>query len=122
MLVRYVDQVLEGLSTGLFTYLAHPDLLQWRGSEEPYRREMRRLCQGVKEMDLSLEINLLGLYEGRHYPNDTFWQIAGETGNRVILGCDAHVPEGLCVPEAEAEARELAARYGIKLLNTVELR
>lgn len=121
VLVRYVDQVLEGLSTGLFTYLAHPDLLQWRGSEEIYRREMRRLCQGVHKLDLPLEINLLGLYEGRHYPNDTFWQIAGETGNRVILGCDAHVPQGLNLPETEAEARELAGHYGLILQDTVEL-
>ena len=31
MMMRYVDQVIEGLETGCFTYLAHPDLmLLWR--------------------------------------------------------------------------------------------
>ena len=65
--------------------------------------------------------HMLGLYEGRHYPNDAFWRIAGETGNRVILGCDAHVPQGLNIPETETEARELASHYGLILQDTIDL-
>ena len=121
VLVQYVSQVLEGLSTGKFTYLAHPDLLHWVGEPEAYRREMTRLCRGVKDLNLPLEINLLGLVEGRHYPTETFWQIAGETGNAVILGCDAHEPEGQNRPEAAAAGRALAQRYGLQILDTVPL-
>ena len=122
VLVRYVSQVLEGLSTGRFTYLAHPDLLNWHGDGAVYEREMERLCRGVKAMEIPLEINLLGLYEGRHYPVRQFWQIAARVGNRVILGCDAHQPEAMNRPDVEAEARRFAADLGIALLNTVELR
>lgn len=122
VLMQYVSQVLEGLSTGKFTYLAHPDLLNWRGAEEVYRRETTRLCRGVKALGLPLEINLLGLYEGRHYPNGTFWQIAGEVGNTAILGCDAHQPWALNRPDIEEAGRELAAEYGIPLVDTVNLR
>ena len=121
VLVQYVSQVLEGLATGVFTYLAHPDLLHWIGDEEPYRREMTRLCRGVKELGYPLELNLLGLGEGRHYPDHRFWEIAGETGNAVILGCDAHEPEGICIPETEEKARAIVARYGLHLQDTVEL-
>lgn len=121
-LTQYVSQVLEGLSTGAFTYLAHPDLLNWQGSEEIYRQEMERLCRGVKALDLPLEINLLGLYEHRHYPKELFWQIAGEVGNTAILGCDAHQPEGLNRPGTAEAGRALAKKYGLPLLETVELR
>ena len=121
VLIQYVSQVLEGLSTGKFTYLAHPDLLHWTGAADVYRREVTRLCRGVKVLNLPLEINLLGLYEGRHYPTEAFWQIAGEVGNAVILGCDAHEPEDLNRPENVAAAEALAARYGLPILDTLKL-
>lgn len=38
MMMRYVDQVIEGLETGCFTYLAHPDLLKFGGSKENYEK------------------------------------------------------------------------------------
>ena len=117
----YVSQVLEGLSTGKFTYLAHPDLLNWRGDPVVYQREMTRLCQGVKALELPLEINLLGLQEHRHYPKAAFWQIAGQVGNLAILGCDAHEPGALNRPETAAAGAALADRYGLRLLETVEL-
>ena len=120
VLIQYVSQVLEGLQTGKFTYLAHPDLLHWQGNETVYRREMERLCRGVKALDLPLEINLLGMAKNRHYPGDLFWEIAGQTGNRVILGCDAHQPDALNKPGVEARARAFAAKHGITLLDTVD--
>lgn len=122
VLIQYVDQVLEGLQTGLFTYLAHPDLLHWQGDPAAYEREMTRLCRGAEELDIPLEINLLGLMDRRQYPCDAFWRIAGQVGNRVILGCDAHEPWALNRPDIEQQGRELADRWGITLLDTVELR
>lgn len=122
VLIQYVSQVLEGLATGKFSYLAHPDLLQWVGEPAPYRREMTRLCRGVQELGLPLELNLLGLEERRHYPAARFWEIAGEVGNAVVLGCDAHEPEALNRPSVEAAGRELAAGYGLQVLDTVALR
>ena len=121
VLVQYVSQVLEGLSTGKFTYLAHPDLLNWRGDEEIYDREMERLCRGAKALGIPLEINLLGLHDCRHYPSLRFWQIAARVGNKTVLGCDAHQPDALNRPQMEEEARAFAAEQGIALLDTVEL-
>jgi len=121
-LIHYVSQTLEGLETGKFSYVAHPDLFYWTGDAACYQREMTRLCRGVKALDLPLEINLLGLYDGRNYPKEEFWQIAGTVGNKVVLGCDAHSPEALNRPETAQKGRELAARYGLQILETVELR
>lgn len=115
-LAQYVDQVLEGLATGAYTYLAHPDLVTWTGSEEVYRQQMLRLCRGVKELDIPLEINLLGLYEGRQYPAERFWRIAAECGCDAVIGVDAHEPEALHRTETANKALELAQRCGIRVL------
>lgn len=121
VLTQYVSQVLEGLATGRFTYLAHPDLLHWTGASEVYDREMERLCRGVKALGLPLEINLLGVYDCRHYPVRRFWEIAARVGNEVVLGCDAHEPQALNRPLVEAQARNLAADLGITLSELVKL-
>lgn len=119
---RYVDQTLAGLRTGLFTYLAHPDLFNWSGEREIYHREMTRLCREANKLDAVLEYNLLGHWEHRGYPNPAFWQIAAEVGNRTILGVDAHSPDALNRPEAETEARAFLSGLGITPLEQIGLR
>ena len=122
ILNRYVEQSIEGLRTGLFSCFAHPDLIRFTGDESLYDEQMRRLCRAAKETDTPLEINLLGLREGRHYPNERFWRIAGEEGNAVILGFDAHEPEQLLDPAYEREALRLAHRCGIKPIEKLTIR
>ena len=109
-----VDRILEGLSTGRFLYVAHPDHFYFTGDVSVYRRESRRLCEGTKKLDIPLELNMLGLREKRTYPRPEFWEIAAEVGNRVILGCDAHDPDHVANPENLRETLAFAARYGIK--------
>ncbi len=121
-LIQYVDQTLEALDTGLFTYLAHPDLFFWTGQQEIYAREMTRLCQEAKKRGTVLEFNLLGFYDSRNYPSRAFWDIAAEVGNSVILGCDAHEPEALNRPETEAAARTYLDHLGITPIDTIALR
>lgn len=119
---RYVSQTVEALDTGLFTYFAHPDLFRFVGSKSVYEQEMRQLCRAAQQTDTPLEINLLGLREGRHYPNERFWRIAAEEGNTVILGSDAHKPEQLTDAESERDAIALAKALGLKLTDTLSLR
>ena len=69
VLTTYVNQCIEALQTGLYTYLAHPDLINFTGSETFYRREMERLCLAAKELNIPLELNLLGLRANRTYPS-----------------------------------------------------
>ncbi len=90
VLRAYVDQVTEGMRSGAFTYVAHPDVVHFIGEDAVYRREIERLCCAAKDLSMPLEVNLLGLREGRHYPTPLFWEIAAACGNDVILGCDAH--------------------------------
>ncbi len=119
---EYVDQVIEGMKTGVFSYLAHPDVIFYTGDEVPYEKEMRRLCRAAKEMSLPLEYNLLGLSEGRNYPNPAFWQIAAEEGNDVVLGWDAHNPRDFLQCEVEERALANLHALGITPLGELPLR
>jgi histidinol-phosphatase (PHP family) len=112
-LIQYVDQTIEGMATGLFTYLAHPDLIHFTGDEATYRLHMRRLCRAAKELDMPLEMNLLGFHDNRHYPARRFWELAGEEGNRAVLGWDAHTAASFGWKELEERGRRLLADVGL---------
>jgi len=118
----YCRQSMDAMQTGLFTYFAHPDLIRYVGEDKVYRRHMRRLCQEAKSCGLPLEINMLGIWSGRHYPQERFWELAAEEGCSVVIGCDAHAPEHLKRMDAEDKALEIVNRYGLRLLETVSLR
>ena len=119
---QYVDQALEGLSTGCFTYLAHPDMFNFTGSDEAYYQPMKRLCEETKRMNIPLEINLLGVWEKRIYPCERFFRIAAEVGNKVILGIDAHQPERILEQPVLSEALALVNQFDLKLIDDVPLR
>ena len=38
------------METGLFTYVAHPDLFRFFGDADVYRREMRKICVAAKAL------------------------------------------------------------------------
>lgn len=117
----HIDQILDGLATGAFLYLAHPDLFVWHGPEEIYLQEMTRLCEGVKKLDVPMEYNLLGFRNGRNYPDPRFWRIAAEVGNTVILGIDAHDTEDLQIAAVEQQAKQTLQELGIIPIETVKL-
>ena len=122
LLKRYCRQVMDAFDIGKFTYLAHPDLFRFVGDRHIYRQHMRCLCRAAREAGIPLEINLLGIFYTKHYPNEEFWALAAEEGCSVILGMDAHDPAQILAPEPEQKALDIVRYYGLKLLDTVELR
>ncbi len=118
----YVEQTIEGMSTGYFTYLAHPDLINFKGCEDIYKFEMTRLCEAALKYDIPLEINLLGLATGRQYPSERFFKIVAKTGNKAILGLDAHSPDAYDNKELIQAGYDFADTCGISLIETIELR
>lgn len=111
LLKLYVDQVLEGVETGVYCCIAHPDMFRYTGEPEAYEKEIRRLCEGCLKHNVALEINLQGLREKRHYPHAPFWEIVGKMGNTVVFGGDAHQPWNVCDDKTYLEALEWVKKY-----------
>lgn len=120
-LAGYRRQSEEALKTGCFVYFAHPDILNFTGDAAVYEEQMRKLCLFVKERDIPLEINFLGIRDKRHYPNPKFWEIAGEVGCKAIFGADAHRPGEVWNPEAVSAAEEMVKKYRLQLVDTLKL-
>lgn len=120
LLKRYCHQVMDAMQTGHFTYLAHPDLLNFTGDRKLYQEQMARLCREAKACGVPLEVNLLGIEKVRHYPDRQFWELAAVENCEVILGCDTHDPAKLSRTESEEAARSMIAELGLRCLERVE--
>ncbi len=118
----YADEVIAAMKTGVFSYVAHPDLVCFTGDREIYRRENTRLCQAAKELNIPLEINLNGIMNNKHYPAEEFWSVAGEVGVPVTVGYDAHNPQAFQNTEQTARAKELITSCGLNYIGMPTLR
>lgn len=92
VLDKYISQLLVGAKSGEFTYVCHPDVVNFVGDREIYKKKMTYMCEELKKLEIPLEINFYGYYTNRHYPNEEFWSIVKEVGNPVVIGLDAHFP------------------------------
>ena len=119
---QYVDQVCEGMRTGYFSYVAHPDVIKFGGDKEIYRTHMRRICQTSLDMGIPLELNFLGIREGRHYPTADFWELVGEMGCSVVYGMDAHSVKSAYDGESLKKAEEMKEKYNLRVLDVPPIR
>lgn len=119
-LTRYIDSIINGMETGKYRYVAHPDLLDFKGDQKIYQKHYSRLCSYLKEKNIPVEINLLGVSNLRHYPSEKFLALAQSAGNSAIIGCDAHQPEMLGYKEGMDRCRSLAEKYDLPLVDYLE--
>lgn len=97
---KYTQSLCEGIGTGLFTYVAHPDyyLSSTDDVNDTFIDCAKKILTKAQEKDIPLEINFgNGLKkhnykQGTHYgyPNRLFWQIAKDYKIRCVVGFDAH--------------------------------
>ena len=119
---RYAEQVVEALETGLYRYLAHPDLFLNRVTafDADAEKACRDICAAAARLDIPLEYNMAGLtLQGRPdgslgYTRDEFWRIAAEYPVKAIMGCDAHAPSELDVVPSIEEKKAFLAEMGIE--------
>ena len=120
----YVNQVVEAVKTGLFTYIAHPDIIDFETSEPIYKEEMSKICIAAKEANLPLEINLNGLAWNRSYPTPAFFELAADFGNDVIIGFDSHSLDAVFSPKIKMcydKAVAMTKKLGLHLLDKANL-
>lgn len=117
----YADRVIAGIRSGVFTYIAHPDLFNYTGEEAIFCREMRRICKASAEYNIPLEINFLGIRGNRNYPNNIFWEIAGEEGCPVTFGFDAHDTLSAYDSASLEKANDIVKKYNLNYIGMPKL-
>ena len=122
---RYAEACVRAMRTGLFCYIAHPDLMMRHRTEEQFDRACEEaadmICQAALEQDMPIEYNLLGLDylskgKGRGYPCRAFWQYVKKWNNKVILGVDAHDPRMLADTALWERGRQEVLAMGYELV------
>lgn len=131
-LKNYAKDITEGMKSGLFAYVAHPDhFMIWYGDwDEECEKAAHKICQVAKEMDLPLEVNMNPSRGGRRnekgkpvvqiYPYPDFWDIVKEEGCKVILGVDAHNPKDYARQDYEW-AFSFCEDHGLKPIGKLNL-
>ena len=97
MLDLYKESSIEGMESGLFAYLAHPDLFMrsYPEFDTHCTSISRHICRAAARLNIPLEYNVgyMATNEARGimpYPCPQFWHIAANEGCTAIIGLDAH--------------------------------
>ncbi len=120
----YCDEVLEAMDSGLFTYVAHPDIFM-RGYpvfDEVCKEVSLKIIDKAIETNTPLEYNLLGLSHSKldrkqGYPYPDFWALAGEKKPPVTIGIDAHTPEAYLDTELYDSGIRTLSKLGLRIVD-----
>ncbi|MBQ0027595.1 MAG: histidinol-phosphatase [Lachnospiraceae bacterium] len=129
--ISYAKSCVEAMNTGLYIYMAHPDLIFRNNIIPDYNtsKAMDIIIDAAVKNDYILELNANGFRKGKRnlaegeryeYPYDEFWKLASEAKIRTIIGSDCHRPEFVC-DEYVKMAEEFAENKGIHLLEGLEI-
>lgn len=100
--MEYTGCALAGMESGLFAYLAHPELCfaDYPVYDDVCKELVHSICKKAKELDMPLEYNLYGVdkqlrnrQKGLGYPCKLFWEEAANYCCKAIIGVDAHRAE-----------------------------
>lgn len=93
----YFDAYEQAIRTGLFDFVAHPDLPKKFGHrpEGDLRRFYEPVIAALAETETAFEINTAGMRKpaGECYPTPEFLKLAREAGVSLLINSDAHAPQ-----------------------------
>ncbi len=121
VLNTYAKSLVDGMKTGVFTYVAHPDMVNFIGDEDTYCEIMRQVCITSRETAVPLEINFYGIRDNRNYPNKAFWKTVGEESAPVTFGFDAHNVASAFDGESFDAAMKLVCQYNLNYVGKPQL-
>lgn len=119
---KYIDQTIDGMRSGLFAFLAHPDLFMkgYKEWDEQAADCLKAILDAAVDLQMPLEVNGLGMSrpinETSHgiryqYPYNEFWELVAQSKVPVICNADAHDPRDVIFNAQKA--RDFAGRFGI---------
>lgn len=128
---KYIDLTIKGMQSGLYDFLAHPDLFmkgykEWDADSKAW---LTAILDTAVDLQMPLEINGLGIMrEPNHtsrgiryqYPYDEFWELVAERNVPVLCNADAHNYKD--VIKGALLSREYAAKYNITPLEKLNLK
>ena len=129
---HYAKDLIAGMESGLYTYVAHPDLFMifYRRWDENCERIAHAICSKAAECRIPLELNM-GRSRGEYhpllwdldafsYPYPKFWEIARTYPIDVIVGVDAHRPEDYQTSDYETFA-EILRNLGMNWIQKLDI-
>ncbi len=128
----YINTVIAAMKTGLFTYIAHPDIiLRLFKKITPFvEAQLRKLCQAAEYYNIPFEINICGMRNGRRdtddrlrYPCEDFFKIVSEYNIRIVIGIDAHSPMHFASSREDITlAEEMIKKYHLNHISRLNLK
>jgi len=128
MLDLYEESSVEGIESGLFAYMAHPDLFMNSYPEFDHHCTMisRHICRAALRQNLPLEYNLSvrarndASGQPSYVPSPDFWRIATNEGCTAIIGIDAHSNYDLEKAQYYSQAAKELKGLGIKTIDKLD--
>lgn len=126
MLELYEESAIEGMESGLFAYMAHPDLFMRSYPEFDKHCKLicRHICRTAARLNLPLEYNIGYEVENEirgkiGVPHPEFWKIAANEGCVAIIGLDAH--DNHCLESSVYYNRAVKSlgELGVKVIDTI---
>ena len=133
-LKEYTEHLISGMATGLFMYVAHPDIFmcitdKWNDLTKKYAKQ---IIDAAIKYDLPLEINLAharyygmrqfaGAYTYFEYPFTPFWEMVAKSKAKVVIGFDSHRPIDVLYPGLEV-VEHIVKTTGVKPIYNLSLK
>ncbi|MBF0110608.1 MAG: histidinol-phosphatase [Magnetococcales bacterium] len=100
----YTDFFIEAMRSGLYAFMAHPDLFAsaWQSWDREAAACTRAMLEAAADLGVPLEINANGLRQWpirdgattrQPYPWSPFWEMAAGYRIKALVSADAHRPE-----------------------------
>lgn len=132
---RYAEATVKAIRTGMYRYVAHPDLFMRARYDEEFNAACEEasdmICQAAKEQGMPIEYNLAGLSnreramaKGRpchDYPCPAFWQYARKWDNVAIIGVDAHEPDALADVPLWTRGKQALTDLGYTVIDHIDM-
>ena len=130
-IIAYKDTLIEGMKTGLFKYVCHPDYFmdtyfKW---DMTARKVSKEIIKAAVNYDIPLEFNLSCFRRGKQkkgkvlrwgYPYIPFWKMVRRYKAKVIIGIDAHSPEDLTTYKND-EGYKLALKMKLNIIDELKI-
>lgn len=126
--MNYANEIEKAVKTGLFSYIAHPDLFmrEYPVFDETCEKASRKIIQAAIDCDIALEYNLLGLrnqfaFSTQSYPYRGFWELVSEMGAKAVIGLDVHDPDHFSSDYLYDFAYEILDELKIEIVKEVKM-